>query len=122
MPSRNVHTAPEFQKEFRKLKRRFPDVPTQIRKLVFQLSNGELLGDRVPGLIIQTYKVRLPNPSIRRGKSGGFRVYYALYQGDAVYLITIYSKTDKDDVSLYEVQQRLKRIEGKFSGNSPGVE
>ncbi|MCY4538307.1 MAG: hypothetical protein OXE52_08780 [Chloroflexi bacterium] len=122
MSSRTVHTAPEFEKEVRKLKRRFPDIAAQVRKLVFRLSNGELPGDRVSRLFIQSYKVRLPNPSTRRGKSGGFRVYYAVYQSDTVYLITIYSKTDKDDVSHYEIQQRIKRIERELSSKSPRVE
>ncbi len=118
MPSRLVYTAPEFEKEVRKLRRRFPAVSAQVRVLASQLRDRELPGDRVPEVSLQVYKVRLPNPSARRGKSGGFRVYYAVNQSDMVFLVSIYSKTDRDDASIYEVQQRIKRMERDLSGKS----
>ena len=110
MLSKVVHTAPEFEKEVRKLKRKYPHVSAQVRELVLLLMTGELPGDRVRDSIVPTYKVRLPNPSARRGKSGGFRVYYSAPGADAIYLVTIYAKTETNDVSLFEVQQRIKQI------------
>lgn len=118
MPSRVVIVLPEFEKEARRLKRRFPRVSEQVRHLVSQLSDWEMPGDRVPETSYRIYKVRLPNPSARRGKSGGFRVYYAVGHSDMIYLVTIYSKTDQDDANKYEVQQRIERMDQELSGNS----
>ena len=103
MPSRVVIALPEFEKEVRRLKRRFPSIANQVRTLVSRLSNWEMPGDRVQESSHRIYKVRLSNPSARRGKSGGFRVYYAVGQSDMIYLVTIYSKTDQDDANTYEV-------------------
>lgn len=120
MTFRVVHTAAEFEREVRQLKRRFPLVSEQVKGLVSQLRDGDLPGDRVPEMFMRTYKVRLPNPSARRGKSGGFRMYYAVNQSDMIYLVTIYSKTDRDDANTYEVQQRIMRMDRELSGRSSG--
>ena len=120
MPSRVVIALPEFEKESRRLIRRFPRVSDQVRILASQLSNWETPGDRVPETSHRIYKVRLPNPSARRGKRGGFRVYYAVSQSDMIYLVTIYSKTDQDDANTYEVQERIKRMDRELSGKSSG--
>jgi len=53
------------------------------------------------------YKVRLPNPSAQRGKSGGFRVIYYVKLADAVMLVTIYSKTEQTDISADELRRLL---------------
>lgn len=49
--------------------------------------------------------MRLPNHAAQRGTSGGFRVIYYAQFGDRVTLLTIYSKTDKTDISAREIQQ-----------------
>lgn len=120
MASRVVDTTPEFEKEVRQLQRKYPGVATQVRRLVKQLLDGELPGDRVPQSFAQTFKVRLPNPAARRGKRGGFRVYYTLYGKDQTFLITIYSKTEKNDASLNEVRQRILRIQESVDSKNIG--
>lgn len=40
-----------------------------------------------------------------RGKSGGYRVIYYLFLEDTVWLITIYDKVQKEDLSLSEKRQ-----------------
>ena len=59
----------------------------------------------------ELYKVRLPNPSARRGKSGGFRVIYYVQFADLVHLIVFYSKSEESDVSAQAVQGILAEIE-----------
>lgn len=45
-------------------------------------------------------------------------MYYAVKQSDMIYLVTIYSKTDRDDVNTYEVQQRIMRMDRELSEKS----
>ena len=50
------------------------------------------------GLGYRVFKVRLPNRSARRGKSGGFRVIYQEKSGRLVLLLLVYSKTERADI------------------------
>ena len=60
-----------------------------------ELSKNAKLGVELGGGI---YKVRVPNSSIPTGKSGGFRVITYYKSSNTIYLITIYSKTQKDTI------------------------
>lgn len=104
MPTR-VDTHPTFRKRTRRLRHRFPSIHVDLRPLFQQLRRDERPGQRIPGVGYTVYKVRLPNRAARRGKSGGFRVIYYAQLRDRVTLLTIYSKTDEDDISIAEIRQ-----------------
>lgn len=106
MPT-TVNIPPEVRKEIKNLKRKYPAVTDEVRKLVDQLENDERPGDKIPGVGYDVHKVRLPNPSARRGKSGGFRVIYYLKMADRVILVTIYSKTEQTDISPESIRRIL---------------
>lgn len=54
-------------------------------------------------------KVRFARPSRREGKSGGTRViYYLLDRRDRIYLLLVYSKTVKDDLTRAEENELRK--------------
>ncbi len=44
-----------------------------------------------------------------RGKRGGYRVVYYLVEGDTVWLITIYNKVQKENLSSVE-EQRIRQL------------
>lgn len=75
-----------------------------------QLENDERPGDKLAGTGYDLYKVRLANPSARRGKSGGFRVIYYVQFVDSVQLVTIYSKTEKSDISAERIRRAIAEI------------
>jgi len=52
----------------------------------------------------EIYKVHLANPFAQKGKRGGFRAIYYVELADSVILVTIYSKSDQEDVSLQKLQ------------------
>ncbi|MGB0385939.1 MAG: type II toxin-antitoxin system RelE/ParE family toxin [Ardenticatenaceae bacterium] len=55
-----------------------------------------------------------------RGKRGGYRVIYYLAIGDRVWLITIYDKVQKEDLSAAEkkqIQKLVQQIKEQISGN-----
>jgi hypothetical protein len=57
------------------------------------------------------YKIRLSITSKRRGKSGGARLITCLKIKDKnVFLLTIYDKSEKEDISDKELNQLLKYI------------
>jgi len=101
-----IKTIPRFEKDVKRLKKRFPKIKEDLSNLISELQKspkiGTSLGDNM-------YKIRIPNSSIPTGKSGGFRVitYYEI--DNAIYLITIYSKSEKDTI----LTNKLKEIINK---------
>ena len=104
MPT-NVSILPEFRKRVRSLRKKYPSITYEVRQLVATLQGDERPGDRLRGTGYTVYKVRLPNRAARRGKSGGFRVVYFVQLADSVTLLTVYSKTERRDISVREIQQ-----------------
>ena len=109
MPTRVDVPAP-FLKKLRGLARKYPAVIAQYKKLVTSLGNDERPGDKVPGVGYDVYKVRLPNPSAQRGKSGGFRVIYYVRLADHIVLVTVYSKTEQSDISPDAIRRAIEDI------------
>jgi mRNA-degrading endonuclease RelE of RelBE toxin-antitoxin system len=65
MPTK-VNIPPQFEKDLKQLRRKYPAVTTEIRKLVVQLENDERPGDKIPNVGYEVYKVRLPKPGYKR--------------------------------------------------------
>lgn len=103
---------PQFDKKLERLERRYPKASDEVLNLIDRLEEGARPGDRIPGLGYTVYKVRLPNRSARRGKSGGFRAIYYVQFSDAVTLLTIYSKSDDIDISVAEIRDLVMEAEG----------
>jgi hypothetical protein len=58
------------------------------------------------------YKIRIAIKSKGKGKSGGARVITCIKVIDGfVYLLTIYSKSEKDNISDKELQRLLKNLD-----------
>ena len=110
MPT-TVSVPPEFLKAIKRLKRSYPAVTGEVRKLVRRLEHDERPGNKISGVQSNLYKVRLPNPSARRGKSGGFPVIYYHLLSDRVILVTIYSKSQQVDISPVKLRRLLDAID-----------
>lgn len=108
MPTK-VEFSDAFTKELNRLARKYPSILDDVQTRVDQLKNDERLGDLIPHVGYEVYKVCLQNKSSQRGKPGGFRVIYFVYLVDYVVMIMVYSKTDHNDISVNDVRERLKR-------------
>jgi len=104
---RKVTTLPNFDRDVKRLKKRFPALKRLIGDVISDLETGETLGDRIPNIEYAVYKVRLPNPDAQKGKSGGFRVIYCLITEDGALLLFIYSKSDQTDVPIEVIIQLI---------------
>jgi len=99
----NIETIPRFEKDVKKLKKKFPKIKNDLMDLIGELSSNPEMGVHLGENI---FKVRFPNSSIPTGKSGGFRVITYYKSDDILYLVTIYSKTEQDNV----LTEKLKKI------------
>lgn len=93
-----VESTSRFDRESRRLIRKFRSLRNELDLLKSQLQQGDRPGDRLSEIGYEAYKVRLPNRSARRGKSGGFRVIYQEKSGQLVLLLLIFSKTERADI------------------------
>jgi hypothetical protein len=101
-----IELSPRFQKDVKHLKKRYKLIKNDISLLVSELKknpyNGTSLGDGI-------FKIRVPNSSIPTGKSGGFRaISLVKIKDEKIQLLTIYSKTDRENILEKELQEILK--------------
>lgn len=105
-----VETSAQFDKELERLARKYRTLLDTVSDLVAALKRGELPGNQLQGTGARTYKVRLPNRDAKRGKSGGFRLIYYVRIKDHIFLLEIYSKTERDDISDAEIRKLVNQI------------
>lgn len=110
----NVIVLPRFERDTEKLHKRYKNIYQNLRPLIKSLQAGETPGDRIKGVSHIVFKARVPNTSAKRGKSGGFRVIYYIRTATTTYLLTIYSKTDQEDIPA----DRIRRIIEEELGDS----
>ena len=101
-----VLTIPQFEKDVKNLAKKFKAIKQDLSKLINELQKEPLQGISLGQGI---YKLRLANTSIPTGKSGGFRVItYFLDEENNLYLLSIYSKTEKENIADDEIREALK--------------
>lgn len=54
--------------------------------------------------------------TLQKGKSGGYRIIYYLKTETQILLVTLYSKSDKPDITAADVQEIITRAEAEFMG------
>ena len=107
----SVKTLAVFDREAKKLVKKYPSLKGELAQLI-----GSLSADPIQGIPLgkDCFKIRLAIKSKGKGKSGGARVItYVYVEGETVYLLSIYSKGDKDDISDAEIDVLLEDIENE---------
>lgn len=99
---------------FYKRKKKYTKIEDDVEEVVKELEVGNLIGDEIKELKLpvgqSTFKVRAANTSAKVGKSNGFRIiYYAIKDDCEVYLLTIYSKKDQEDITNEDIKDIIKR-------------
>lgn len=103
-----IIATPSFRKEIKKLSKRYPSIKTDISKLFDSLrispTQGTSLGNHC-------YKIRLAISSKGKGKSGGARVVTYLHVTESVvYLLSIFDKSDKENISNADLKRLIEQI------------
>ena len=104
----NVSVTERFKKDTKRLTKKYASLKAGLLQLVEGLQETPIQGD---SLGKSCYKIRLKVASKRRGKSGGARVitYVHIIQED-VYLLTIYDKSEKEDLNPDELEELLREL------------
>jgi len=102
-----IRFTPEFKRNLRQLSKKYRRIRSDIQPILDALSAGELPGDEIQGVGFTVYKVRVRNSDAQRGKSGGYRIIYYQPTTVAVVLITLYSKSEQQDIATEEIRAIL---------------
>jgi len=104
----NLITSPDFLKDLKRLSKKYPSISNDIAQLGDELKihpdSGIPIGQ-------SCYKIRLAIKSKGKGKSGGARVItYVYVSGKIVYLLSIFDKSERENLSDAELKELLKKI------------
>ena len=104
----NVKTLSVFERQARRLIRKYPSLKNELRTLIDELKEVPEKGTTIGH---GCYKVRLAIASKGKGKSGGARIItHFAFRDDTVYLLTIYDKSDIENLTDKEILELIKLI------------
>ncbi len=107
--SYNILTIPPFDRQLKRLARKYPSLKAEFTELIDRL---EISPNQGIALANNCYKIRLAIASKGKGKSGGTRIITHVQVVDNnVFLLAIYDKSEQEGVSDKEIRELLSYIE-----------
>lgn len=106
-----IITTPTFDKEFKRLKKKYNSLPNDL-----EIFEKELLGNTNIGIDLggNIRKVRVAVKSKNKGKSSGIRVitYSVIFKitDGIIFLVTLFDKSERENISDSEIKQIIKEI------------
>ncbi len=103
----NIFVTRSFAKELKRLSKKYKNIKSDYKILLKNISS-KYPSDIAVELGNNCYKYRLKNSDNHKGKSAGYRVvYYFLHKDDNIVLLTIYSKSDYENISDKELDKKI---------------
>ncbi|MCX5867118.1 MAG: type II toxin-antitoxin system RelE/ParE family toxin [Proteobacteria bacterium] len=110
-----VRLTDTLQKSLKILKKKFPRIKEDLLPIVQSLEKEPFWGERIPGWKGEIWKIRVKSSDLQKGKSGGFRLIYRWKEKEKeVFLLTVYFKSDKPDISGAEIEDILKKLNNEL--------
>lgn len=104
----NVKTISVFERQAKRLMKKFPSLKKKIQELIKELKEDPEKGTSIGH---KCYKIRFSIASKGKGKSGGTRIItHLVFKNDTVYLLTIYDKSDIENLTDKEILELIKLI------------
>jgi mRNA-degrading endonuclease RelE of RelBE toxin-antitoxin system len=106
--SYKIITIPSFDKELKVLSKKHRSIKTDLASLGEELLENPKMGNEI---LHNCFKIRMTIASKAKGKSGGARVITFVYiQDETVYLLSIYDKSDQEDISDKQLRDLIKSL------------
>lgn len=119
--SSKVVVTPNFQREAKKLNKKYHSLKKELNELVESLEKDPLQGTLISENV---YKIRLSIKSKGKGKSAGARIITYLHieetedNEQVVYLVSIYDKSNYENISDYFIRQMIDEIETEIESSN----
>ena len=115
----NVILTPDFRRDAKKLLKKYPSLKSDLSQLAKELHANPRTGTQ---LSAHVFKIRFAIKSKGKGKSGGARVISYIdvlmvhpEEQTDVYLLSIYDKSEYENVSDKRLKELVKEIEEEIS-------
>jgi mRNA-degrading endonuclease RelE of RelBE toxin-antitoxin system len=106
--SYKVKTLDIFENQAKRLIKKYVSLKSELFQLVSQLKEEPKHGTAIGK---NCYKIRISISSKGKGKSGGARIITNIViKDETVYLLSIYDKSDKENLTDKELDELLKNI------------
>lgn len=103
-----VIPTPEFIKNLKTLKKKYKNIKSDVLELANELKKNPTIGT---DLGHNTFKIRIKNSDNNKGKSAGYRIItYCINDKKEVSLVTIYSKSEKENILDLELKELIARL------------
>lgn len=104
----SVKSIEVFEKQAKRLSKKYTSLKNELLELVKELKENPVQGTPIGK---NCFKVRIAIASKNKGKSGGARVItHFMITEASVYLISIYDKSEKENLSNAELEELLRYI------------
>ena len=104
----SVKSIKVFERQTKKLTKKYPSLKAELLNLINELKQNPAKGKAIGK---SCYKIRLAIKSKGKGKSGGARVItYVFVSTEIVYLLSIYDKSSKENLSDKELEELLSYL------------
>lgn len=104
----NVKTISVFDRQAKRLAKKFPSLKKELQTLFTELKEDPTKGTPIGH---DCQKVRLAIASKGKGKSGGARVIvHVVFKGGTAYLLSIYDKSELENLTENEILDLIKLI------------
>lgn len=101
-----VVTIPPFDRQLKRLARKYQSIKTDLAELGEQLTKTPTMGTHIGQ---DCYKIRMAISSKGKGKSSGARIITHVYvDGDTIYLLAIYDKSEQEVITDQELDSLLR--------------
>lgn len=107
-----VIPTPKFEKDLKKLGKKDRGIGDDIEPVLEGIERGEIHGKTIPMSLKDdnnmAIKIRVASTSRNMGKSGAYRlICYAEKEDGKVYLLTIYSKNERENITNKEILELI---------------
>lgn len=106
--SYKIIAIPSFEKQLKRLAKKYHSLIQEISHLEIELSENPITGTALGN---NCFKIRLAISSKGKGKSGGARIItHIKIVNKTIYLLTIYDKSEKENISDVELINLLRLL------------
>jgi mRNA-degrading endonuclease RelE of RelBE toxin-antitoxin system len=104
----SVKFVPKFEKELKHLAKKYPSIKSDFSTFLLSIKENPTQGTSLGN---ECHKIRLAITSKGKGKSGGARVITCVkIVNQTVFLLTIFDKSEQENISDKELKELLKFI------------
>jgi hypothetical protein len=106
--SYNVQTTPNFDREAKRLKRKYPSLKSELSGLIDDLEQNPFLGTDLGNGV---RKIRLAIQSKGKGKRGGARIMTCIkLQQESLFLFSIFDKGEQETILDNTIKKLIENI------------